>query len=112
MKRLYIPLPDCPARRQIVSNLLKDQSYELTDEEMDSICKKTDGKRVVVHMYMYIHVQFHVHEIRLSMHDEKFLTMDFYISNKSTFLHSPINFSSCFTVYYTDLNKPSLCDLR
>lgn len=43
VKRLYIPLPEGPARRQIVSNLLKDQSYELTDEEMDAICQKTQG---------------------------------------------------------------------
>lgn len=43
VKRLYIPLPEGPARRQIVINLLSQQRYELSDQELDFICQKTDG---------------------------------------------------------------------
>ncbi|XP_038046340.1 fidgetin-like protein 1 [Patiria miniata] len=43
VKRLYIPLPEAPARRQIVQNLLAQQSYSLTEEELDRICQETDG---------------------------------------------------------------------
>ena len=44
MKRLYIPLPDTPARRQIVTNLMKQQAHSLTDEQFDQISEHTDGK--------------------------------------------------------------------
>ncbi|XP_022080671.1 fidgetin-like protein 1 isoform X2 [Acanthaster planci] len=43
VKRLYIPLPEAPARRQIVQNLLAQQSYSLTEEELERICQDTDG---------------------------------------------------------------------
>lgn len=43
VKRLYIPLPEYPARRTIITNLLRQQSYVLTDEQLDIICSKTDG---------------------------------------------------------------------
>ncbi|XP_060588617.1 fidgetin-like protein 1 [Ruditapes philippinarum] len=43
VKRLYIPLPEYPARRTIITNLLRQQSYNLTDEQLDTICARTDG---------------------------------------------------------------------
>ncbi len=44
VKRLYIPLPESPARQQIVVNLLSQQTNSLTEQEMDSISAKTDGR--------------------------------------------------------------------
>lgn len=43
VKRLYIPLPDGPARKQIVSNLLREQAYSLTPEELEELSVSTDG---------------------------------------------------------------------
>lgn len=43
VKRLYIPLPDASARRQIVTNLMKEQPFFLSDEEMEDICLKSGG---------------------------------------------------------------------
>lgn len=43
VKRLYIPLPESAARKQIVVNLLSQQKYHLSDQELDFICQKTDG---------------------------------------------------------------------
>ncbi|XP_045212612.2 fidgetin-like protein 1 [Mercenaria mercenaria] len=43
VKRLYIPLPEYPARRTIITNLLRQQSYQLTDQQLDTICARTDG---------------------------------------------------------------------
>ncbi|CAF1051450.1 unnamed protein product [Rotaria sordida] len=43
VKRIYIPLPDLPARKSIISNLLKDQKHTLTDNDMEHICTLTDG---------------------------------------------------------------------
>ncbi|XP_076905148.1 ATPase family AAA domain-containing protein FIGL1-like [Bidens hawaiensis] len=43
-KRLYIPLPSSEARAWIVRNLLmKDGLFNLSTEEIDSICKWTEG---------------------------------------------------------------------
>lgn len=42
-KRLYIPLPDEPARRQIIENLMKKQKNSLTDECISYIADKTAG---------------------------------------------------------------------
>ena len=44
MKRLYIPLPDMPARRQIVTNLLKEQKHSLSENEMEELCRLTEGE--------------------------------------------------------------------
>lgn len=44
VKRLYIPLPDTPARRQIVTNLMQQQVHNLTDNEFDQIGQQTDGE--------------------------------------------------------------------
>ncbi|XP_033098404.1 fidgetin-like protein 1 isoform X2 [Anneissia japonica] len=43
VKRLYIPLPDAPARKQIVVNLLSKQAYVLNEEELNDIQRKTEG---------------------------------------------------------------------
>ena len=51
VKRLYIPLPEAPARRQIVMNLLAEQSYSLTGEELDLVCQDTDGQCCVDRSY-------------------------------------------------------------
>ncbi|KAF9600345.1 hypothetical protein IFM89_008516 [Coptis chinensis] len=43
-KRLYIPLPSSEARAWIIRNLLeKDALFKLSKEEIDAICKLTDG---------------------------------------------------------------------
>ncbi|KAJ9540523.1 hypothetical protein OSB04_027029 [Centaurea solstitialis] len=43
-KRLYIPLPSAEARAWIVRNLLeKDGLFKLSTEDIDSICKLTEG---------------------------------------------------------------------
>ena len=43
VKRLYIPLPDPCARRQLINNLLADQIHSLTEEDVDEIVKLTNG---------------------------------------------------------------------
>ncbi len=43
MKRLYIPLPDASARKHIVVNLMKQQPFLLSEEELEDICKQSDG---------------------------------------------------------------------
>lgn len=43
-KRLYIPLPDEQSRLQIMRNLLAQQKSELTEEEMQELCQKTEGR--------------------------------------------------------------------
>lgn len=43
VKRLYIPLPDPPARKQIVSRLLSQQGHSLSEQELDDICEKSKG---------------------------------------------------------------------
>ena len=44
VKRLYIPLPDTEARKQIVSNLMKQQPFSFSEEEMEEICKLSEGQ--------------------------------------------------------------------
>ena len=43
VKRLYIPLPDASARRQLMKHLLKGQSHSLADEQFDEVVVDTDG---------------------------------------------------------------------
>ncbi|KAJ7322707.1 hypothetical protein JRQ81_018994 [Phrynocephalus forsythii] len=43
VKRLYIPLPDASARRQIVSRLMSKEHCSLTEEEVDMIVQKSEG---------------------------------------------------------------------
>ena len=45
VKRLYIPLPEAGARKQIMSNLLCQQNCSITDQEVSKIVKETDGMR-------------------------------------------------------------------
>ncbi|KAK4795068.1 hypothetical protein SAY86_013062 [Trapa natans] len=43
-KRLYIPLPSSEARAWIIRTLLeKDELFKLSEDDMDAICKLTDG---------------------------------------------------------------------
>ena len=44
VKRLYIPLPDAPARKQIVENLMQQQPNNLSDDDINNIGQQTDGK--------------------------------------------------------------------
>lgn len=43
VKRLYIPLPEFPARIQILKNLLKTERHNITDDELDKIGNLTNG---------------------------------------------------------------------
>ena len=43
VKRLYIPLPDQPARLTILSRLLGQERCDLAEEEMRDISEKTQG---------------------------------------------------------------------
>ncbi|KAJ2952497.1 hypothetical protein O0L34_g6815 [Tuta absoluta] len=43
VKRLYIPLPDIDARKQIITNLLQSETNELNEEEIEEVAKLTDG---------------------------------------------------------------------
>ncbi|XP_063160249.1 fidgetin-like protein 1 [Candoia aspera] len=43
VKRLYIPLPEASARKQIVSRLMSEEHCSLTEEEIDLIVKKSYG---------------------------------------------------------------------
>ncbi|ORX75039.1 AAA-domain-containing protein [Linderina pennispora] len=42
-KRLYVPLPDRDGRRTIVRNLMRKQTHDLTDQQLEQICDQTDG---------------------------------------------------------------------
>ncbi|KAJ1651640.1 putative 26S proteasome subunit yta6 [Dispira simplex] len=42
-KRLYIPLPEGDGRKTIVKNLLKKQKNSLSEDEIDQLCKLTEG---------------------------------------------------------------------
>jgi SpoVK/Ycf46/Vps4 family AAA+-type ATPase len=43
VKRLYIPLPEGEARKQIICNLLKDQHYSLSEEDFEKLKEKSEG---------------------------------------------------------------------
>ncbi|XP_017290590.1 fidgetin-like protein 1 [Kryptolebias marmoratus] len=42
-KRLYIPLPEAAARRQIVTNLMVREKHQLREEELESVVSASDG---------------------------------------------------------------------
>ena len=44
----YFPLPEGPARKPIVMNLLSQKHYSLSEEEVEAICNATDGKGLVI----------------------------------------------------------------
>ena len=54
VKRLYIPLPETAARRQIVVNLLAQQTHSLNDQMLDEICQKSDGIQPHPHFYLLV----------------------------------------------------------
>ncbi|XP_011705736.1 PREDICTED: fidgetin-like protein 1, partial [Wasmannia auropunctata] len=41
VKRLYVPLPDLEARKQIITNLLKSVDHDLNEEDIATIAGKT-----------------------------------------------------------------------
>lgn len=43
VKRLYIPLPEPEARRALITLLLKKNSHEITEQDIDGIVEKTAG---------------------------------------------------------------------
>lgn len=43
VKRLYIPLPDAEARRQITTHLLRDQKFSLSADDIEVIVDRTRG---------------------------------------------------------------------
>ena len=43
MKRLYIPLPEASARKQIVTRLMSKEHSCLSEEEIELIVKQSDG---------------------------------------------------------------------
>ncbi len=40
---LYIPLPDAAARCTIITNLLRDNKFALSESELATIVERTDG---------------------------------------------------------------------
>jgi SpoVK/Ycf46/Vps4 family AAA+-type ATPase len=50
VKRLYIPLPDSEARKQIVSNLMKQQPFSLGEGEMEELCQRSEGQGFPSHI--------------------------------------------------------------
>lgn len=43
VKRLYVPLPDYPARIQIARKLFSNQSHNLSEEDFENIGDKSEG---------------------------------------------------------------------
>lgn len=43
VKRLYIPLPDVSARREILYSLLSSDNHVITESQFDEIASRTDG---------------------------------------------------------------------
>ncbi len=43
VKRLYIPLPDAPARTAIIRKLMSQTRNALSDDDISWICEQTDG---------------------------------------------------------------------
>ena len=43
VRKLYIPLPDAEGRIQLVKNLLKDEKYNLSEDDFNEIVRLTDG---------------------------------------------------------------------
>ena len=42
VKRLYVPLPEFEARRQIVANLLASEEHDLTEMDIDNVARQTE----------------------------------------------------------------------
>ena len=58
VKRLYIPLPDPEARKQIICNLMKGQPFSVTDEEMEKIKEQTKGTLQKVCIFQILPIKF------------------------------------------------------
>ncbi|CAJ0952738.1 unnamed protein product [Ranitomeya imitator] len=43
VKRLYIPLPEAPARKQIVVSLMSQENYSLSEKEVEAIVVQAEG---------------------------------------------------------------------
>lgn len=43
MKRLYVPLPEQKARKEIITNLLKSANHVITETHLEEIARRTDG---------------------------------------------------------------------
>lgn len=43
VKRIYIPLPDFEARKQLVKRLVQREAFEMTEEDFNKVAKKTQG---------------------------------------------------------------------
>ncbi|XP_037974157.2 fidgetin-like protein 1 [Plutella xylostella] len=43
VKRLYIPLPEADARKQIIANLLRNENNDLTEQQIEHIAQLTQG---------------------------------------------------------------------
>ena len=41
--RLYIPLPDLTARKQMIKNHLKNENHSLTEQQIQTLAEKTEG---------------------------------------------------------------------
>lgn len=54
VKRLYIPLPDGDARKQIVNNLMANQLHNLNEEEVSDVVSKSSGFSGVCRLYLLI----------------------------------------------------------
>lgn len=53
VKRLYIPLPDREARKQIVFHLMEKLSHVLSKTDLDTICDKSEGSHFDYSYYYY-----------------------------------------------------------
>ncbi|XP_008552405.2 fidgetin-like protein 1 [Microplitis demolitor] len=42
VKRLYVPLPEFEARKQIVNNLLRNERHHLSEEDVETVAEKAD----------------------------------------------------------------------
>jgi SpoVK/Ycf46/Vps4 family AAA+-type ATPase len=43
VKRLYIPLPNPEGRHQLIQNLTSNPAFQLSEEDINSLVKKTKG---------------------------------------------------------------------
>ena len=53
VKRLYIPLPEGVARRQIVTNLMSQQKHRLTEADLEAIVEKSQGTSMQSNEYLF-----------------------------------------------------------
>ena len=79
VKRLYIPLPDQPARFDLISRLLRKEEHSLDKDQLDDIAREAAGYSgadckalcaevflcvcvcVCVCVYIYIYINIHIY---------------------------------------------------